>query len=166
MKKTISSGSGESTLEICPICGAPLGEVVTTTSGRQVQRCSKGVWNQHTKQVEGCTYVKWLPIEPVRLDEVCPKCGAQLILKITRYGKRFKKCSQGGWDKETKQPVGCDYTEWFHGSTEKLDEKCPLCGQPLVLVTTETNKRLKKCSTAGWDKTAKQATGCTYVQWL
>ena len=25
---------------------------------------------------------------------------------------------------------------------------------------------MKKCSTAGWDREKKQATGCTYVEWL
>ena len=25
---------------------------------------------------------------------------------------------------------------------------------------------MKKCSTAGWDSTAKKATGCTYIEWL
>ena len=30
----------------------------------------------------------------------------------------------------------------------------------------KNGKKLKKCSTAGWDKENKVATGCTYVQWL
>jgi hypothetical protein len=25
---------------------------------------------------------------------------------------------------------------------------------------------MKKCSTAGWDRDKKEATGCTYVEWL
>jgi hypothetical protein len=25
---------------------------------------------------------------------------------------------------------------------------------------------MKKCSTSGWDKVKRQATGCTYVEWL
>ena len=25
---------------------------------------------------------------------------------------------------------------------------------------------MKKCSTAGWDREKREATGCTYVEWL
>ena len=27
-------------------------------------------------------------------------------------------------------------------------------------------KKLKKCSTAGWDRATRTPTGCTYVEWL
>ena len=40
-------------------------------------------------------------------DELCPKCGAPLVLAVTRFGKKMKKCSKGGWDKEAKK-AGCD----------------------------------------------------------
>lgn len=152
--------------ENCPKCGATLSEVVETPSGRKLQRCSQGSWNKETRQNEGCTFVKWLPVEPQTLDEKCPKCASPLVLQVTRFGKKMKKCSSGGWDKETKTATGCDYVEWINGTTEKLDEKCPQCGQPLVLFTTNSGKRMKKCSTAGWDREAKKATGCTYVEWL
>ena len=152
--------------EVCPKCGSPLGEVVETKSGKKLQRCSKGVWNPDTKQSEGCTFVKWLAVEPKELDEKCPKCGSPLVLQVTRFGKKMKKCSKGGWDKETRQPTGCDYVEWINGTTEKLDEKCPECGNDLVLYTTSSGKRMKKCSTSGWDKATRQATGCKYVYWL
>lgn len=152
--------------EVCPKCNAPLGAVEETRTGRKLQRCSKGRWNPEAKKVEGCDYVKWLAVEPQTLDEKCPKCGAPLVLQITRFGKKMKKCSTGGWDKETKQGTGCDYVEWINGTTEKLDEKCPECGEPLVLYTTNSGKKMKKCSTAGWDRAAKQPTGCTYVEWL
>ena len=51
-------------------------------------------------------------------------------------------------------------------ATEALDEKCPKCGEPLVLFTTAAGKKMKKCSTSGWDRDAKKATGCDYVLWL
>jgi len=152
--------------ENCPKCGAVLSEVVETPSGRKLQRCSKGSWNKETRKNEGCDFVKWLAVEPQTLSEKCPKCGSNLVLQVTRFGKKMKKCSSGGWDKETKTATGCDYVEWVNGTTEKLDEKCPTCGQPLVLFTTNNGKRMKKCSTAGWDREAKKATGCTFVEWL
>lgn len=152
--------------DICPKCGSKLGEVITTSTGKKLQRCSQGSWNKETRQIDGCTYVKWLPIEPQDLDEKCPKCGSPIVLQVTRFGKKMKKCSTGKWDKATKKTVGCDYIEWINGTTEPLDEKCPDCGEPLVLFTTNSGKRMKKCSTAGWDKINKVSTGCTYVEWL
>lgn len=154
------------TTEICPKCGQPLAEVTETPTGKRLQRCSAGHWNAETKQNEGCDYVKWLEVPPQELDEKCPKCGANLILTTTRFGKKMKKCSTGGWDKEAKKATGCDYVEWINGTTEKLNEMCPECGAALVLYTTANGKKMKKCSTSGWDREKKQATGCTYVQWL
>ena len=152
--------------EKCPKCGADLDEIVETATGRKLQRCSQGSWNKETRKTEGCAYVKWLVAEPQKLEEKCPKCGAFLVLQTTRFGKKMKKCSTGGWDKETKSATGCDYIEWMSGTTEKLDEKCPLCDKPLVLYTTIRGKRMKKCSTSGWDSTVRKATGCTYIEWL
>lgn len=150
----------------CPKCSAPLSEVIETPTGRKLQRCSQGSWNPQTKKTEGCDYVKWLEIEPQSLDEKCPKCGSNLVLQVTRFGKKMKKCSTGTWNKETKQVEGCDYIEWINGTTENLDEKCPKCGAPLVLFTTANGKKMKKCSTSGWDRDAKKATGCDYILWL
>jgi len=152
--------------ESCPKCGAPLGEVVETATGRKLQRCSQGSWNPQTRRVDGCDYVKWLEVEPKNLEEKCPKCGANLVLQMTRFGKKMKKCSSGGWDREAKKATGCDYIEWINGTTEKLEEKCPKCGENLVLYTTANGKKMKKCSTSGWDREAKKATGCDYVLWM
>lgn len=152
--------------EDCPKCGASLGDVTETKTGRKLRRCSQGSWNQQTRKNEGCDYVLWLPVKPQELDEKCPKCGASLILQITRFGKKMKKCSMGDWDKEARKATGCDFVEWISGTTESLDEKCPDCGETLVLYTTASGKKMKKCSTSGWDKIAKKATGCTYIEWL
>ncbi|MFA6249871.1 MAG: topoisomerase DNA-binding C4 zinc finger domain-containing protein [Candidatus Shapirobacteria bacterium] len=152
--------------ENCPKCGAPLGGVTETATGRKLQRCSRGSWNRETHKTEGCDFVKWLEVEPKLLDEKCPKCGGDLVLQVTRFGKKMKKCSNGSWDKEAKKAVGCDFVEWINGTTESLDEKCPKCGANLVLYTTANGKRMKKCSTSGWDREAKKTTGCDYVLWL
>lgn len=156
----------EASTEVCPKCGSKLGEVVTTQSGKKLQRCSAGQWNPETKKTEGCPFIKWLPFEPVALDEKCPKCGASLILNITRSGKKMKKCSTNSWDPATRQASGCDFVEWINGTTENLEEDCPECGKKLVLYTTSSGKKMKKCSTGGWDKVNRVATGCTYVEWL
>lgn len=152
--------------EICPKCGLPLAEITTTATGRKLQRCTGGSWDSATRTNVGCDYVKWLQVEPEQLDEKCPKCGAPLVMTFTRFGKKMKKCSTGGWDKVEKKATGCDFVEWINGTTEPLDEVCPTCGEKLVLYTTAAGKKMKKCSTAGWDREKKKATGCPYVQWL
>ncbi len=150
----------------CPKCGSPLSEVTTTASGKKLQKCSTGTWNPETRKAEGCDYVKWLPFEPKTLDEKCPKCGSPLVYTETRFGKKMKKCSAGGWDSAAKKATGCDFVEWINGTTEPLNQECPECGSQLVLYTTAAGKRMKKCSTSGWDAKNKVATGCTYVHWL
>ena len=152
--------------EKCPKCGSSLGEVITTKTGRKLQRCVAGSWNDKSHQVEGCNFVKWLPFEPQTLEEKCPKCSAPLVLNISRFGKKMKKCSTNVWDPKTRTSSGCDYIEWVKGTTEELDEPCPQCGEKLVLFTSSSGKKLKKCSTNKWDPQEKAATGCNYVQWL
>ena len=152
--------------DVCPKCGSPLGEVTETVTGKKLQRCSTGSWNKETRKTEGCDYVKWLTQEPVTLDEKCPKCGNPLVLQVTRFGKKMKKCSTGGWDKEKRIATGCDFIEWITGTSEPLDMDCPTCGEKLVLFTTSAGKKMEKCSTSGWDAGARKPTGCTYVKWL
>lgn len=154
------------TKDICPKCGSKMGEVTETATGKKLQRCSTGSWNKETRQSEGCDYVNWLQEEPKELDETCPKCGNKLIMMTTRFGKKMKKCSTGGWDRVAKQATGCDYVEWMTGTKEELDETCPECGAKLILMTTANGKKMKKCSTSGWDREKKEATGCTHVEWL
>lgn len=78
----------------------------------------------------------------------------------------MKKCSTSGWDREKKVATGCTYVEWINGTKEPLDEECPQCGEKLVLYTTANGRKMKKCSTSGWDRVKKEATGCTFVEWL
>lgn len=152
--------------EKCPKCGSSLQPVSQTPTGKKLQRCSAGNWNAQTHKSEGCEYVKWFAVEPLTLDEKCPKCGRALVLAVTRFGKKMKKCSANVWNAETKKSEGCDFIEWINGITEPLDEDCPQCGEKLVFYTTSAGKKMKKCSTAGWDSAKREATGCSYVEWL
>ena len=95
----------DQTNQTCPKCGEPLGEVIETATGKRLQRCSTGTWNKETRQTDGCDYVKWLEIEPKELDEKCPECGQKLVLMVTRSGKKMKKCSTSGWDREKKKQL-------------------------------------------------------------
>lgn len=152
--------------ELCPVCNSPLKEPEETKTGKRLQRCSKGTWNPETRQAEGCTYVKWLDTPAKTLDEKCPECGEPLVMMVTRTGKKMKKCSTSGWDRENRVATGCSYVEWIGNKSEELDEECPQCGAKLVKVTTSGGKKMKKCSTAGWNAEFRQPTGCTYIQWL
>ncbi|MDQ3239426.1 MAG: hypothetical protein M3P33_02795, partial [bacterium] len=99
--------------------------------------------------------------------ELCPKCGAELADETTtQTGKRFQRCTQGSWDPQTKQVEGCDYVKWLTAIPVELDETCPKCKSPLVLATTKSGKKMKKCSTSGWDAETRQATGCEYIEWI
>ncbi len=149
----------------CPKCGAPLGEISETKTGKQLRRCSAGSWNSETRSVDGCDYVKWLAPEPKTLDEKCPKCESPLLLVVTKFGKRMKRCSTNKWDPQTKTASGCDYVEWIGATKEELDEVCPDCGAKLILYTSSAGKSLKKCSTNKWDPNTKESSGCAYIQW-
>jgi len=60
----------------------------------------------------------------IPVDEVCPRCGRQLVIKDGRYG-RFKACS--GYPE-------CKFREsLFKKEAKPIDEKCPKCGSNLVL---------------------------------
>jgi len=59
----------------------------------------------------------------IPLDEKCPKCGAQLVIKGGRFG-RFKACSAYP---ECKFRESLDKRE-----SKPLDEKCPQCGSQLT----------------------------------
>src|SRR3989344_1812263 len=99
--------------EKCPKCGSDLADIVETASGRKLARCSKGSWNKETKKNEGGDYVKWIAVEPEKLDEKCPQCGNLLVLFTTNSGKRMKKCSTSGWDRAARLATGCTYIEWL-----------------------------------------------------
>lgn len=154
------------TTDLCPLCQSPLSPVEETKTGKKLQRCSQGSWDAGLRQVVGCLYVKWIDKPAKKLDEACPQCGASLVLQTTRNGKKMKKCSTGGWDKENMVATGCTYVEWLGNTTVELDEDCPKCGEKLVEVTTRNGKKMKKCSTSGWNAELREPTGCTHIEWL
>ncbi len=73
-------------------------------------------------------YQKMEKVEPEKVGEACPLCGADLVYREGRYGK-FISCSTY---------PSCKYTralkEKKDGEVngELLEEKCPECGSPLI----------------------------------
>lgn len=60
----------------------------------------------------------------IPLEDVCPECGKQLVIKEGRFG-RFKACS-GYPDCQYKQSM-------TRKEAEPIDEDCPECGSRLVI---------------------------------
>ena len=62
----------------------------------------------------------------------CPKCGSELVYKVSRYGEKFIACS--GFPK-------CKYSESLVPKViEYTGESCPKCGNPLVFRTSKRTK--------------------------
>ncbi|OGG23804.1 DNA topoisomerase I [Candidatus Gottesmanbacteria bacterium RIFCSPLOWO2_01_FULL_43_11b] len=77
------------------------------------------------------------------LDEKCPDCGHQLVLRVGRYGK-FIACSNF---------PACKYTRQF---AEKIDMKCPRDGGDIVIKKTRRGKTFYGCS---------NYPNCTFAAW-
>jgi len=87
--------------------------------------------------------------EPVMTDELCPKCGKPMMIKIGRFGK-FLACS--GFPE-------CKTTKNINDETKKTGVKCPSCDQAeLVLKKSKRGKifygcpNWPDCDFALWDK--------------
>lgn len=82
-----------------------------------------------------------VPVET--LDEKCPECGNQLLLRVGRYGK-FVACSTF---------PNCKYTRQF---AVKTDMKCPRDGGDIVIKKTRRGKTFYGCS---------NYPQCTFAAW-
>jgi len=84
-----------------------------------------------------------VPVE--KIDEKCPKCKKQLVIRLGRYGK-FISCSTF---------PECDFTK---NIVEKIDMPCPDCGGDIIVKHTRRKKvfygciNYPKCSFASWTK--------------
>lgn len=97
----------------------------------------------------------------------CPICGSPLKeVEETKTGKKLQRCSKNTWNPETKQAEGCTYVRWVNDKEKMLKESCPKCGSPLVLKKTKSGRKMKKCSTGGWDPENMVSTGCDYIEWI
>jgi DNA topoisomerase-1 len=81
------------------------------------------------------------PVE--ELDEKCPLCGNQLVVRTGRYGK-FIACSNFPTCKYTRQKL------------ETIDMKCPKCGGDIVVKKTHRGKTFYGCS---------NYPTCTFAAW-
>ncbi|BAB59161.1 DNA topoisomerase 1 [Thermoplasma volcanium GSS1] len=107
--------------QLCPVCGLPLIKIIRRGQSPEVKCIDPG-----------CAYNK----EKEDFGE-CPKDGGRLILRQSRYGKRFLGCSN--YPKCT-----VTYPLPQKGKIEKTGEKCPICGAPL-LEAVNGKRRWKFC---------------------
>lgn len=75
-------------------------------------------------------------------EEVCPNCGAQMIVKTGRFGK-FLACPRYPECKTTKPLL------------EKLSVPCPECGKTVLKLRSSKGKTYFKC----------EDTNCNYISW-
>ncbi len=103
---------------VCKVCGAPLVE----KRGRfgRFLACSK---------YPNCKYT-----EPYPIGVKCPKCGGEILERVSKKGKIFYACSN--------YPE-CDFSSWDR-PTEKT---CPMCGGTLFVRGSKNSKEYLFCAT-------------------
>ncbi|MFA5722217.1 MAG: type I DNA topoisomerase [Candidatus Paceibacterota bacterium] len=110
----------------------------------------------------------------VETDEICPKCGSKLVLKLGRFGKflacskwpecsftkpisdnilmKCPQCGKGDIIKKRNKRGQMFYacSRWpecdFASSYKPTGEKCPLCGKPLVETKTKIKCSNRNCN--------------------
>jgi len=104
-----------------------------------------GPFEKDLKQKE--KEIKKEDIAHEKTEKICPKCGAQLIIRLGRFGK-FYACS--------KFPE-CKYTESLEKNT--LGIKCPKCREGKIVEKRTKKGKIfygcdnwPKCDLAMWDK--------------
>jgi len=85
---------------------------------------------QKLEDVKGAQRVK---IETEKTDEVCPKCGSKLVVRIGKFGK-FLSCSTF---------PKCDFTKPY---LEEIGIPCPKCGGQIILRKTRKGRKFYGCS--------------------
>ena len=111
--------AAEETNEVCEICGSKM----LKRKGRygEFLACSKYPTCKNTKPI-----VK-------TIDVNCPQCGGKIAIKFTKAGRRFFGC--------TNYP-DCKFISWL----EPTNQKCPKCGEMMVLKDNKATCINKNCT--------------------
>ncbi|MBU1625986.1 type I DNA topoisomerase, partial [bacterium] len=142
----------------CDICGALM--VIKWGKTKRFLSCSK---------YPDCSNAKNFEIEPesgkiiVKRDEetdiLCDKCGAKMIIKSGRGGKKFLSCSNYPECKNA-QNLKIDYESGAIAviKAEETDIDCDKCGAKMIIKTGRSNKKFLSCSNYPECKNAKNFT--------
>ncbi|MDD2213660.1 MAG: type I DNA topoisomerase [Oscillospiraceae bacterium] len=99
------------------------------------------------KEVEhAAEHVDRVKMPVVQLEEKCPECGGNLVIKEGRYGK-FVACSNF---------PECKYTR---NLAEKVNAHCPLCGSGLETRKSRRGSTFYVCDKKGSDP------DCKFISW-
>lgn len=133
---------------------------------------------------ESVKKVKLIKEEDEKTDKICPNCGANLIVKMSRFGKflacpNFPKCKHIESIIDEKNAIDCPKCKTgkiikrktkkgrvFYGcssypkcdfiiNSKPLKDKCPLCQYPLTKLKTKLKCTNKDCKYEQSNKTAK-----------
>lgn len=118
---------------------------------KEWQKVLKDFYTPFMQKVEeGKKSIKSLKVA-TPTGEMCPKCGAELLLRKGRYGE-FIACSNFPTCKYTKNTDGSEPEQ-----PEETDVKCDKCGAPMVIKDSRRGKFLA-CSAYPKCKNAKPLT--------
>ncbi len=92
-----------------------------------------GFYKKLKSELDVADDIPRIKLPEVETDEVCEKCGRNLVIKIGRYGK-FLACP--GYPE-------CSFTKPL---VEKVEAKCPDCGADMVLRKTKKGRTFYGCS--------------------
>ncbi len=131
----------------CEKCGSPM--IIKIGRFGKFLACSNYPKCKNTKKIddEGNEVKK---VEPIMLDEKCPKCGANLIMREGRYGA-FKGCST--------YPK-CKYIQ--KQEQKDLNLECPKCKTGKIILKRSRRgmfygcNEYPKCDFAFWGKPTKE----------
>lgn len=141
---------------------------VFTTQEDQFKDCPRGVgYALEVRDKELSISSKGSKYETVNYSswtENCEESAVGRALDNAGYSGN-KKPSQEEMKKVGQMNrVMTDYNTPKTASTSEYGQ-CPKCGKELVMKDNGAKKFIK-CSAGGWDRIAKKATGCDFVDWM
>jgi DNA topoisomerase I len=137
--------------ETCPLCGKPM--IVKSSRYGKFLACSNYPECMGKRSINGSAGDQ--EAAPEVSDELCPICGKNMVVRKGRFGK-FLACPD--YPKCTgKKAIGqkyskADNSQATESKVELTDEKCPKCGEPMVIRSGRFGKfyacsKYPKCKT-------------------
>ncbi|MBN1376366.1 MAG: type I DNA topoisomerase [Dehalococcoidia bacterium] len=146
--------------EVCPECGKPM--VMKSSRYGKFLACSnfpdcKGKKSMNSvRGPAGSGASDKADSTPEVSNEPCPKCGKNMVVRKGRFGTflacpDYPKCT----GKQTIQRYGAQKGDGGNNANETTNEKCPKCGEPMVVRAGRFGKFLA-CSAYPKCKTTKK----------
>lgn len=114
------SGKSNSSGEVCDKCGSPM--VIKRSRYGKFLACSR--------------YPECKNTRPISSGIKCPLDGGDLVERRTKKGRIFWSCSNY---------PRCKFATWY----KPVNEKCPECGSPILVMKNQNGKKLLQCLKEG-----------------